>query len=177
MRGRKPTPTSRQIAAGDPRKIGKRKLLEKLENEPKATRGLPECPAHLKGLARDAWHFWAEELMAMEQDHRPDAMMLEGACVNYARAVKADGIIERVGVTVEISEIDKDSGERFILKISTHPAVGVSNAAWRQTRAFCSEFGMSPVARTRLATERRTDGKDLMSILTQERKPRATTVQ
>jgi hypothetical protein len=27
------------------------------------------------------WRFWREELEAMDLDRRPDAMMLEGACV------------------------------------------------------------------------------------------------
>jgi hypothetical protein len=27
------------------------------------------------------WRFWREELEAMDPDRRPDAMMLEGACV------------------------------------------------------------------------------------------------
>jgi len=179
MRGRKPKPTAAQIAAGDPRKRGVRKLREKLESEPKATRGLPACPRHLRGRARAAWGFWAEELAAMGLDKRPDAQMLEGACVNYGRAVEADLIVQRDGIMQDISEIDGESGEVILLKSQTHPAIRVSNAAWRQVRAFASEFGLSPVSRTRLTIEKRDDGaEDLAKILMQPRALRpATTVQ
>ena len=153
MRGRKPKPTAVQIAEGDPRKKGTGKLRERLEREPDARRGLPDCPRHLKGRARAAWAFWNEELASMNLDCRPDAMMLEGACVNYARAVEADAILADEGLVVTEPVITKQGdvvGERH----KKHPAVEVSNAAWRQLRAFCSEFGLSPVSRTRLTIEK-----------------------
>jgi P27 family predicted phage terminase small subunit len=174
MKGRKPKPTSRQISEGDPRDRGMGKLKAKLEAEPKAARGLPECPRHLKGRARAAWNFWADELEAMSLDNRPDAMMLQGACVNYARAVSADLILDRDGLIVEESTVDKH-GNKIILKIRYHPAVSVSNAAWRQVRAFCSEFGLSPVSRTRLAVERQESTDDLASLLSQPRERKPTT--
>jgi len=98
MKGRKPKPTARKIAEGDARKIGKRKLEAKQQAEPTAFPGLPKCPRHLRGRARAAWNFWVPELEIMSLDKRPDAMMLEGACVNYARAVQADLLIEREGL-------------------------------------------------------------------------------
>src|SRR5947207_155075 len=100
MRGRKPKPIAQQIAEGDPRKKGKRKLQEMLNAGPKAARGLPDCPRHLKGRARTAWNFLSEELQAMKLDHRPDAMALEGACTAYALAVEADLVIAREGFTI-----------------------------------------------------------------------------
>src|SRR5574337_2001247 len=93
MRGRKPKPITQHIAEGDPSKLGVNKLDERLAKQPKAARGLPICPRHLSGRARAAWNFWKAELEGMKLDCRPDAMMLEGACVNYARAVQADIIL------------------------------------------------------------------------------------
>jgi P27 family predicted phage terminase small subunit len=172
LRGRKPKPLQRQISEGDPAKRGKRKLQEQLSKEPKAARGLPPCPQHVSGLARSAWKFWVEELQAMSLDSRPDAMMLEGACVNYARAVMADGIIQH-GCQVEEPIINHSTGEVVGTKIKNHPAVAVSNAAWRQLRAFCSEFGLSPVSRTRLTLEKAdTSADDLMKLLSAPRGPR-----
>lgn len=83
MRGRKPKPVALRIAEGDPSRRGVHKLEGMLDAEPKAARGLPECPKHLRGVARKAWRFWAEELAGMNLDHRPDAMMLEAACASY----------------------------------------------------------------------------------------------
>lgn len=121
MRGRKPKPLTQHAAEGDPSKFGRNKLQEKIDAQPKATRGLPPCPRHLQGRARAAWNFWREELEAMKLDHRPDAMMLEGACVNYARAVQND-LILRHGCQVE-EPIVNSEGEQTGVKVKNHPAL------------------------------------------------------
>lgn len=172
MKGRKPKPWQTQINEGDPRKRGVRKLQERLAQEPRAESGYPGCPDHLTGLARDAWEFLVDQITIMGIDKRPDALMLEGAAVNYARAVQADEQITREGITVQETSIAED-GEVVVLKTKANPAVAVSNAAWRQLRAFASEFGLSPVSRTRLSLERRDDGtQDLAKLLSQSRPPR-----
>jgi len=179
IRGRRPKPTKQQINEGDPAKRGKRKLQQQLDREPRAARGLPPCPKHVVGLARAAWKFWSEELREMKLDARPDAMMLEGACVNYARAVMADGTIQR-GCQVEEPIINHSTGEVIGTKIKNHPAVAVSNAAWRQVRAFCSDFGLSPVSRTRLVLEQPdTSTADLMKLLStpREKRKKGETIQ
>lgn len=173
MVGRKPKPAGQKRADGDTRKVGARKLEAQIAAEPKATRGLPKCPVHLRGRARAAWNLWAEELFVMNQDRRPDAMMLEGACVGYARAVEADLMVADEGLIVTESRIDDESGEVIILKRKNHPAIAISRAAWNQVRSFCGEFGLSPVSRTRLAVEKRDDGAaDLATLLSTPRAPR-----
>ena len=175
MKGRKPKPTRRHITEGDPSKFGKSKLREKLDAEPKAASGLPRCPTHLRGRARAAWNFWAKQLELMDLDSMPDAQMLEGACVGYERAVKADLILQKDGLIVEENRVVK--GELVVLKRRAHPAVNVSRVAWNQVRAFCSEFGLSPVSRTRLAIEKPEGGdSDLMTLLTAPRAPRNTAI-
>jgi P27 family predicted phage terminase small subunit len=169
MRGRKPKPIQQQINEGDPRKRGVHKLEERLEAEPKASSGLPPCPHHLSGRARTAWNFWREELEAMGLDHGSDAAMLEGACVFYARAVQADLVLQQDGLVIE-QPILNQKGERIGTKSKSHPALMVSNSSWRQVRAFCSEFGLSPVSRTRLTREKPdTSEADLMEILSAPR--------
>jgi P27 family predicted phage terminase small subunit len=172
MRGRKPKPWQTQINEGDPRKRGVRKLQERLAAEPKAEAGFPGCPDHLEGLAREAWDFLAEQIESMGIDKRPDALMLEGACVNYARAVQADQQVTREGITVQETSVT-DDGEVIVLKTKANPAVAVSNAAWRHLRAFASEFGLSPVSRTRITIEKRDDGEaELLALLSKPREPR-----
>jgi P27 family predicted phage terminase small subunit len=172
MRGRKPKSAAEQMAAGDPRKRGARKLAERADSEPKATKGLPPCPKHLRGRARAAWNFWAEELFAMGIDRRPDAMMLEGACVNYARAVQADLILEKEGPVVTESIIDKQ-GEVIPLKVKAHPAVSVSRGAWMLMGRFCTEFGLSPVSASRISVDRKNaDEDELLRLLSAPRPPR-----
>lgn len=177
MRGRKPKPLKKQISEGDPRKKGVRKLKQSLAAEPKATRGLPDCPKHLKGRARAAWGFWREELVEMKLDCRPDAMMLEGACVGYARAVQADLIVAQKGPICILNTRDPQTG-RWMQKLKAHPAVAISKASWAQVRSFCSEFGLSPVSRTRLALEKPDDGQgDLLAMLSAPREPRKPQIQ
>jgi P27 family predicted phage terminase small subunit len=174
MKGRKPKPTALQMAQGDPRKKGMGKLAEKLAAEPHPTRGLPGCPRYLKGRARSAWTFWAAELADMQIDRRPDAQMLQGACVNYAKAVQADLILEKDGLLVTETFVSPVTGEVLTTKIKRHPADLISNSAWRQVRAFCSEFGLSPVSRTRLSIVEAKDSAidDLAKILSRPREPK-----
>lgn len=169
MRGRKPKPTQQQINEGDPAKRGKKKLVDKLKAEPKTVRGLPAAPAHLSAVAKAAWKFWKVELEGMQLDSRPDAQMLEGACVNYARAVEADRLLAISGILVVEPIFD---GERKVVgaKMKSHPAVAISNSSWRNVRAFCSEFGLSPVSRTRLTLEKAENPTDdLLKLLSQPR--------
>jgi P27 family predicted phage terminase small subunit len=139
---------------------GIRKLQERLAAEPKAARGLPDCPMHLRARSRAAWTFLREELEAMKLDCRPDAMMLEGACQAYAKAVRADDLLEKKKFTAaNISSMRK--------------LLATSKEQWELYRKFASEFGLSPVGRTRLAIEKPNEGHDdLWEILSLPRVPR-----
>ena len=106
----------------------------------------------------------------MDLDRRPDAMMLEGACVNFARAVEADLILQLEGMVVVENVITARDGEIIAVKRKKHPAVSISNQAWSLVRQFCSEFGLSPVSRTRLSIGKEgTPDDDLMKLLMQPR--------
>src|SRR5579884_4462509 len=154
--GRRPIPLGQRIAAGDPQANKLRKLQEL---EPQMPGELPECPEHLTGLAREKWEDWAASLTDAKVSKRCDAAMLEGACVAYQRAVQADAILQREGLTVEGPH-----------GIKAHPAIGISEKMWRQVRSFCIEFGLSPSSRTRVAidTAKQTEGKSLAELLTGE---------
>jgi len=173
MRGRKPRPAAQQIAEGDPRRVGVHKLEQRAASEAKAARGLPNCPNHLKGLARKAWKFWSRELAVMSMDCRPDGPMLEGACINYANAIEAYETTQKQGTIVAKRILDPETNKLVVVNVKPHPAVAQGNAAWVLVRAFCSEFGFSPVARARLAMDKTmADEDDLLEILTRPRQPR-----
>lgn len=151
MQGRKPKPIERQIAEGDPRKHGVNKLQERLEGQVTAQRGLPSCPQYLGKVARQVWNFWKLELESMAIDFRPDAMMLEAACVSYEIMVEAYDTLGKQGHQVEEPILDSE-GEQIGTKIRNHPALARLNTSQMRLRAFCSEFGLSPVSRMRLTT-------------------------
>ena len=162
-----------QIAAGDPRKKGKHKLEQQLAAEPKASRGLPSCPEHLKGRARDAWAFWSSELAAMDLNRRPDGPMLEGACCAYEAAIDSYETLQKQGRLIAKKALDPVTNRLVVVDVKSHPSVRIGNQAWALMRAFCSEFGLSPVSRTRLAIEKQDDGEeDLMALLTRPRDKR-----
>lgn len=173
IRGQRPKSIEKQIAEGDPRKHGKKKLQERLETVPKTSSGLVDCPQHLKGRARYAWQLWSDELAVMKLDKRPDSLALEGACRAYERAVNADLILDKSGLTIEDKYIAED-GEVIVLRIRKHPAVEISNRSWTIVRAFCGEFGFTPVSRQRLTIEKDADpDEDLAKLLGGARAPRS----
>jgi P27 family predicted phage terminase small subunit len=160
-----------QIVEGDPRRHGKNKLLEKQAREPKATDGLPECPTYLRknARARTAWNLWVKELVKMDLDRRPDAAMLEGAVIACAEAVACYQIVEKQGRVVPRRARD-GAGKWIVIGMVAHPAVRQRNQALLIMRVFCSEFGLSPISRTRLSVENPgEEDDDLMALLSQPR--------
>lgn len=173
MRGRKPKPTTLQIAEGDPRKIGVNKLEEKLKAEVKGQRGLPRCPDHLQGTARKVWNIWARELEKMNLDCRPDAQMLEGACIAYETVLDCYQTIKKQGRAIPKRVLDPETNRLVVNGLTPHPAVAQMNAALNLMRAFCSEFGLSPASRSRIATDAPSEGEDeLLELLSQPREHR-----
>ena len=60
-----------------------------------------------------------------------------------------------------------------VVDVKPHPAVRQGNQALVLLKAFCSEFGLSPVSRTRLAVDKLDDGEaDLMELLGRPRAKR-----
>jgi len=170
-RGQRPKPIALQIAEGDPRRHGKNKLLEKQAREPKATDGLPDCPAYLRKnqRARAAWNFWRAELVKMDLDRRPDCHMLEGAVIAYAETVACFELVEKQGRVIPRRARD-GAGNWVVVGMVAHPAVRQRNQALLIMRAFCSEFGLSPISRTRLSVEPADDEEDdLFKLLSQPR--------
>jgi len=181
MRGRKPKPVAQKLAEGDTWKVGVGKLQEQIAAEPKAARGLPPCPEHVTDpVARDQWDFWAEELAAMDLDRRPDGAMLEGAVVNYAAAVKAGIEVARFGEVIQepifSEERDPETKKFKVIGIKQRKNVWVQirERSWMLVHRFCSEFGLSPVARTRLTIDKKdTAMDDLLAALSKPRAPKA----
>lgn len=180
MKGRKPKPILQRIAEGDAAKVGKNKLQDMLDAQPQAMRGFPPCPSHLQGLARKTWKFLVPQIEAMEMDRQPDAIMLEGACVNYARAVDADEAIAVKGLTIKVSRVvgEGECQEVIVLDEKPRPEVAISDKCWKNVRTFCSEFGMSPVSLTRLhlgAPAKKED--DLAALLSAPRSDQPSAIQ
>jgi P27 family predicted phage terminase small subunit len=153
-------PTQQKINEGDAHKSGRHALQRKLDAEPHAQHGLPNAPAHLSARARLAWQFWREQLEVMHLDHAADAIALEGACVNYARAVEADLIVTREGIAIDEPVFYQGKRLRGVKRQRKHPAVTIATGAWLLFRAFAREFGFTPLSRTRLTLAERSQDAD-----------------
>jgi P27 family predicted phage terminase small subunit len=135
--GRKPKPTAAKELAGNP---GKRALNR---NEPQPG-GIAKCPGHLSKEAKKEWKRVAQELIPLGLLTSVDMAALAAYCVTYARWVKAEAQITKLG------EYIKSSKSGYLIQA---PWVGVANKAMELMHKFASEFGFTPSSRTRLSVE------------------------
>jgi P27 family predicted phage terminase small subunit len=178
LRGRKPKPKALQLAEGDTRKQGKRKQAAKLAAMPVAQQGLPECPERLKGIARDAYVFWKEQLELMNLAEMPDAWTLERMCSHVATAFRADEHIEDEGEVIEEPIISRTTGALLGHRQVKNRWVSIRAEADKIFNKFASDFGLSPVSRTRLTIDKKTEETaTLASALNAPREKRAAVVQ
>jgi P27 family predicted phage terminase small subunit len=95
--------------------------------------------------------------------------MLEGAVIAYVETVACFELVEKQGRVIPRRARDA-AGNWVVVGMVTHPAVRQRNQALLIMRAFCSEFGLSPISRTRLSVEAPDDEEDdLMALLSQPR--------
>jgi P27 family predicted phage terminase small subunit len=166
MRGRKPKPTQRQITEGDPRQRGKGKLQNKLDSEPHGEKGLPPCPIYLQGNSRVAYEYWRDQLEKMNLAEMPDALTLERAAVQYALASEADAHITQDGAVILEPIVSRTTGDIVGHRQKRNEWVSIRAEADRIFRQFASDFGLSPVSRTRLTIEKKDkETDDLMQLL------------
>lgn len=111
------------------------------KNEPKpapAQKGERRCPASLPPAGKRLWKSLVPELERLHLLTKIDDATLEGACLNYARALQARTIIAKQGLTIVT-----DKG--FVLP---HPAVGIERNSWAAWLRFASTFGLTPASRS-----------------------------
>jgi P27 family predicted phage terminase small subunit len=82
-------------------------------------------------------------------------------------------LIETQGKLVAKKERNPHTGHMEVVDVRPHPALHVRDRALMQMKAFCSEFGLSPVSRTRLCAEpREANDDDLWALLSRPREPK-----
>jgi len=143
MAGRKPNPTYLNVVKGNPGKRPRNK------NEPKPTAaGSPKPPAHLSKVAKEAWTECAKMLLACNIFMDIDQLAFEQCCEAYAELIYLrEDISDNGNVQVVITQ----TGSRVE---KARPQVAMYSDADRRFRAWCSEFGLTPSARTRLSVKK-----------------------
>jgi P27 family predicted phage terminase small subunit len=145
MLGPAPTPTKLVLLRGNPGHKAKRLLSGP---EPEVPPECPDPPSLLSPYAQDEWWRTAPSLHVLGLLSALDAMALAAYCQSYARWREAEEALARVA--------DRDEHMRGLL-IKTeggarrNPLVKLAADAADQMLTFASEFGLTPVARARLA--------------------------
>ncbi len=143
MPGPCPTPTRLKLLRGNP---GKRAI----KSEPKPKIKIPRCPTNLDADARTEWKRIGRELAKIGLVSEIDRATLTIYCQAWSdfrrarRHLLCDSDFVCRGTHVDVPSAWKR----------------LSDEALKQIRQCCSEFGLSPAARVRLATETKPEGSN-----------------
>lgn len=135
--GHPPVPTALRILRGNP---GKRPLPE---GEAQPRQETPPCPRHIQGEARREWKRITRDLADCGLLTVVDRAALAGYCQAWSRWVEAEDVLRKAGV------LTKTPNGMLVQS----PMLAIANRAMDQMRAFLTEFGMTPAARTRIKVE------------------------
>lgn len=147
--GRKPKPTQLRIIEG---KRGHRPLNE---SEPKPEAGAPTRPEWLLTEAKREWGRIVPELDRLGLLTKIDRGALAGYCQAYGRAVEAEAMLKKDGLTFETP-----NGY-----VQQRPEVSIAQKSWQLAKAFATEFGLTPSSRSRLSIETAQDEDEWEGLL------------
>jgi len=134
MRGRKPKPTAKKRIEGNP---GKRKLNKR---EPKPRMSTDIAPAQLDAAMRAFCDRYLPLLREMSVFTDVDQAAFEMMSLHYATAWRAAEMLQKSSLVIK----DKFG------QLHKHPALQLMRDNSALFRAYASEFGMTPSARSRI---------------------------
>jgi P27 family predicted phage terminase small subunit len=144
LRGRPPLPTHLKLVRGNP---GKRAL--KNEPQPAIPAKQPRPPDFLTGYAADEWWRIVGELYRLQLVTAIDINPLAAYCVAYQRWRTAEETL------AEMAKRDLQTGALLIKDVTgnpqPNPLVRIAARAAADMLRYAGEFGLTPVARSRLA--------------------------
>ena len=146
VRGRKPKPTALKELEGN-RGKGRRPSNKK---EPKPEKACLQCPDWLLPEAQEEWNRLAPALDAMGVLTEADIRAFEGYCQAYARWREAEDFITQHG-----SIFQTKSG--YVQQV---PQVSIAMQNLKIMQSFCSEFGLTPASRSRIAVNANADKEE-----------------
>lgn len=142
--GRPPKPTALKLLEGNP---GRRPLNTA---EPKPRPMVPTCPQWLDLEAKREWKRISRELDRVGLLTLVDRAALAGYCQAWSRWREAEQVLSSHGLTFETP-----NGY-----IQQRPEVSIAQKSLQLVAKFCTEFGLTPSARTRLSAPGVDDGEE-----------------
>ena len=137
MRGRKPKPTHLKLLEGN---IGRHRL----KNEPRPGPALPTCPQHLSSSAKAEWKRIARQLSVLGVLTILDRAALAAYCQCYGRWVEAERKLSETPALLKMP-----SGY-----VQQNPWLTIASKQLELMHKYLSEFGLTPVARSRIDVRR-----------------------
>lgn len=137
------------MKTGRPRKPTKLKIIEgnrgkrKIKPEPEPTLGIPDAPPSLTKRGADVWERFVPELDRLGLLTKVDGTSLVAACNGAGQGEWADAQMEKLQSAKRVNTYR-------IMMLNA-----VSKKGWQQWRAFCTEFGLTPASRSKLAVPER----------------------
>ncbi|MFC5528482.1 phage terminase small subunit P27 family [Cohnella yongneupensis] len=156
MAGRRGVPAAVHRATGNKSKLSKAKLdeLQDAEDAIKPASDNVVCPTWLDPIGKQMWESIRRELAAVDLITNVDVYALALACDAYSKYVKASKAIKKEGLV-----LDHKNALGAVNKVA-NPNVSIAQKYATQFKSYCSEFGLSPAARARLAKPKDDDGDD-----------------
>jgi P27 family predicted phage terminase small subunit len=143
--GPPPQPTHLKLIRGNPG----RRPLNKNEPQPTIAETVPDAPAWLSSFACDEWCERAPELHRLGLLTSLDLSLFAGYCESYSQWRQAQELLAQMA--------KKDAVTNGLLvrgangTATPNPLLKVSRLAAQHMLRLASEFGLSPVARSRIA--------------------------
>jgi P27 family predicted phage terminase small subunit len=147
MAAPKPRPAALKLLNGD--RPGRDSGGRKVTPPPSFVRTAPPPPTWLPVEAKAEWKRIVPELDRLDLLKQASRSALTAYCLTWWRLVEAQKLIQVEGV------IGTNSQGRV-----RHPAVAVAEAASKELRGWCSEFGLTPSAEGKLKVSEVEDGDD-----------------
>ncbi|WP_243450307.1 phage terminase small subunit P27 family [Desulfosporosinus sp. Sb-LF] len=105
-----------------------------------------QCPDWLDEAAKEHWAVLSKDLLDLELLTNIDIGALAICCDAYSKVIKSNQEIEKHGMLVTYTN---KGGNKNVVP---NPYVAIANKYSDIYKRYCSEFGLTPTARLRLAT-------------------------
>lgn len=125
---------------------------------------LPDMPAP-EWMGKDARAEWDRVYPILVERKiltRADLGILENYCAAIGQAREAGREVARLGLVQLVYAVDKEGNSRVIAS-RKNPAVAIEADAQNRARQMASEFGLTPVARSRPTVQDEPDQDDLFN--------------